>query len=137
MACQDEVEQPLHDLKRLNVMREEGEEPGRGEEGCWIVPVIRHQHVQISVQLLEQEEDQLEQRNESLVEGELEEVVQNEATCNVCAVESQVLIESKQEDRCNVIEALVVVLRLYPVLPVLDQYTVDQVLQLLLLCVPI
>ena len=73
----------------------------------------------------------MEEWNKSLLKGKFKEIIEDIAACNIGAVERQVLIKSKKEDRGDVIEALVVILRLMTVLFVLHEYSIEKILQLL------
>ena len=63
--------------------------------------------------------------DEPFIKREFKKIIEKITACNICAVESQVLIENKKENRGDIIEALVVVLSLWMPIAVLCEYTVE------------
>ena len=70
-----------------------------------------------------------------MVKGKLKEIVEKKTADNVSAIESQVLVESKKKDRCDIVEALVVILGLFINFQVFVDCTVNNFLQSLLLLI--
>ena len=63
-----------------------------------------------------------------MLKGKFKEIIEEIAACNISAVERQVLIKSKKEDRSDVIETLVVILYLLMDLFIFHKYCIDEIL---------